>query len=149
MLLDAGGISLKRHCVVMAWFPCELTDVVVCCTHHSRQTWDQGHYTRWKGTVSISNKPRVRTEADDLYDRMLDPIASGPATGKSVVGIINLFVDNLFRTGGTEMEKHVLARLRKDFQVGSEDWNDVTFTVQRIRWVKDQSKSCIEVSQQK
>ena len=80
---------------------------------------------------------------------MLDPIASSPATGNSVAGIINLFVDNLFRTRGTEMEQHVLARLRKDFQVGSEDWNDVTFTGQRVRWVKDQSKSCIEVSQPK
>ena len=27
---------------------------------------------------------------------MLDPIARSPATGKSVAGIINLFVDDLF-----------------------------------------------------
>ena len=48
------------------------------------------------------------------------------------------------------MEQRVLARLRTYFQVGSEDWNDVTFTGQRIRWTKDsQSRSCIEVSQQK
>ena len=43
-----------------------------------------------------------------------------------------------------------LARLRKNFQVSSEAWNDVTFTGQRIRWTKDhQSGPCIEVSQQK
>ena len=30
-------------------------------------------------------------------------------------------------TGGTEMEQRVLARLRKDSQVGSEDWNDALF----------------------
>ena len=72
------------------------------------------------------------------------PIAGRPATGKSVVGIVNLFVDDLFGTGGTEMEQRVLARLRKDFQVGS-----VTFTGQRIRWIKDsQSGRCSEVSQQ-
>ena len=48
------------------------------------------------------------------------------------------------------MEQCVTARLRKDFQVGSEDWNDVTFTRQRIRWTKNsQSGRCIEVSQQK
>ena len=48
------------------------------------------------------------------------------------------------------MEQRVLSRLRKDFQVGSEDWIDVTFTRQRIRWTKDsQSGSCTEVSQQK
>ena len=40
------------------------------------------------------------------------------------------FVDDIFGTGGTEMEQRVLARLWQDFQVGSEDWNDVTFTGQ-------------------
>ena len=79
---------------------------------------------------------------------MLDPIAGSPATGKSVTRIVNLFVDDLFGTGGTE--HRVLARLSKDFQVGSEDWIDVTFTGQRTRWIKDhQSGPCIEVSQQK
>ena len=59
-------------------------------------------------------------------------------------------VDDLFGTGGTEMEQRVLARLRKDFQVGSEDWSDVSFTGQRSRWIKDsQSGPCTEVSQQK
>ena len=48
------------------------------------------------------------------------------------------------------MQQRVLARLRKDFQVGSEDWIDVNFTGQRIFWMKDsQSGSCTEVSQQK
>ena len=80
----------------------------------------------------------------------MDPIAGGPATGKSVAGITNPFVDDLFGTGGTEMEQRVLARLRKDFQVGSEDWNHVLFTGQRTRWMEDpQSGSCIEVSQEK
>ena len=36
-----------------------------------------------------------------------------------------------------DMEQRVLTRLGKDFQVGSQDWNDVTFTGQRIRWMKD------------
>ena len=48
------------------------------------------------------------------------------------------------------MEQRVLTRLRKDFQVGSQDWNDVLFTGQRIRWMKDpQSGPSIEVSQEK
>ena len=48
------------------------------------------------------------------------------------------------------MEQRVLARLRKDFQVGSEDWNGLSFTGQRTRWTKgSRSGSCIEVSQQK
>ena len=81
---------------------------------------------------------------------MLDPIAGSPATGKSVAGIINLFVDDLCGTGGKEMEQRVLTRLRKDFQVGSEDWNGVTFTGQRIRWTKNsQTGSYIEVREEK
>ena len=92
----------------------------------------------------------MRTEAGAAFDKMLDPIAGSPATGKSVARIINIFVDDLFGTGGTEMEQRVLSRLRKDFQVGSEDWNDVLYTGQRIRWMKDpQSGPCIEVSQEK
>ena len=48
------------------------------------------------------------------------------------------------------MDQRILSRVRKDFQVGSEDWNDVTFTRQRIRWIKDsQSGSFIEVRQLK
>ena len=48
------------------------------------------------------------------------------------------------------MEQRVLARLRSDFLVGSEDWNDVTFTGPRIRWITDsQTGSHIVVSQQK
>ena len=68
---------------------------------------------------------------------MLDPIEGSPATDKSVAGTINLFVDDLFGTGGTETEQRVLARLSNDFQVGSEGWNDVLFTGQRFRWMKD------------
>ena len=63
--------------------------------------------------------------------KTLDPTARSPAAGKS---IINLFVDDLFGTGGKEMEQRLLARLRKYFQVGSEDSNDVAFIRQRLRW---------------
>ena len=72
--------------------------------------------------------------------KTLDPKAGSPATGRSVAGIINLFVDDLFGTGGTKMEEPVLSRLGKDFQVGSEDWNDVALTGQRIRWTQDSPK---------
>ena len=114
------------------------------------RTWKQNNCTDWHNTSNISSKPRVRTEVDAAYERMLAPIAGSPATGKSVAGIIKLFADDLFGTDGTEMEQRVLARLCNDFQVGSEDWIDVTFTGQRIRWTADpQSGPCMEVSQQK
>ena len=48
------------------------------------------------------------------------------------------------------MEQRVVTRLGKYFQVGSEDWNDVAFTGQRIRWTPDsQNGPYIEVSQDK
>ena len=59
-------------------------------------------------------------------------------------------MDDLFETGGTETEPRVLARLKKDSQVGSEDWNDVLFTRQGIRWMKDpQFATFIEVSRER
>ena len=36
MLPDAGGTFLTKHFVIMAWFPRELTDVVMCCTEPKR-----------------------------------------------------------------------------------------------------------------
>ena len=48
------------------------------------------------------------------------------------------------------MEQRVLSRLRKDFQVGSEDWSDVTFTGQRVRWKQNaEGWPYIEVSQER
>ena len=39
---------------------------------------------------------------------------------------------------------------KKDFQVGSEDWIDMLFTRQRIRWMKNpQLGPSIEVSQER
>ena len=97
-----------------------------------QRTWKQSNSTQRHGTSNILTELRVRAEVDAAFEEMLDPIAGSPATGKSVAGIINLFVDDLFGTGGTEMEQCVLTRLRKDPQVGSEDLNDVTFTGKRV-----------------
>ena len=81
---------------------------------------------------------------------MLDPIEGSSPTGKPEAGIIDLFVDDLFGTGGTGMEQRVLTRLRRDFQVGSEDWNDVLFTRERTHRKKDpQLGPSIEVSQER
>ena len=108
--------------------------------------------------VSYSTHSRERTRNpnnsthnhDAVFEKMLNPIAGSPAAGTSVAGIIDLFVGDLLGTGGTEMEQRILARLAKDSHVGSEDWNDVTITGQRIRRIKDsQSGPCIEVSRQK
>ena len=50
----------------------------------------------------------------------------------------------------TKWKQSVLTRLRKDFQVGSEDWNVVAFKGQRISWTQDpQTGPYVEVSQAK
>ena len=85
------------------------------------RTWNQNNSTQWHDTSNNSTKPRVRTEACAAFEKMLDPIAGSPATGKSVAGIINLFVDDLSGRGGTEMEQRVLTGLSKDFRIGSKD----------------------------
>ena len=107
---DAGGTPVTKHCLVTRADRC---CYVLSCKQSRERTWNQNNSTHCH---------------DAACEKMLDPIAGSPAAGKSVVGIIDLFVDDLFGTGGTEMERRVLARLRKDFQVGSEDWNNVTFT---------------------
>ena len=118
----------------------------LCCVLYSTQSlerawepWKQNTIAQSHGTGNVRNESRDQSEVEAAFEKTLDPIAGSPATGKSVAGIINLFVDDLFGTGGKEMEQRVLTRLRKDFQVGSEDWNDVTFTGQRIRCTKRSS----------
>ena len=50
---------------------------------------------------------------------------------------LSLHVDDLLMTGGDVFEKEIMGRLRKDFQVGSEDKNDCLFVGQRIQWKHD------------
>ena len=112
--------------------------------------WVQGAIAQQNGTKDAFTDSREQSEMEAALEKTLDPIAGSPATGKSVARIINLFVDDLFRTGGNEMEQRVLTRVRKDFQVGSDDWNDVAFTRQRIRWTQDsQNGPYTEVSEDK
>ena len=139
MPLDTGGTFWTRNFVVVVWFRHELTDVVMCCTQPKRvsKIGNKACYTQGHDTHDISLESCARSQGDAAFEKMLDPIEGSPAIGKSVAGLLKLFVDDLIGTGRTEMEQRVLARLRKDFQVGSEGWNDVLFTGQRIRWMKD------------
>ena len=116
-----------RCCYVLYWTQSRER----ACEHWKRRTIAQQH-----GTGDVLTESRERSERDAAFEKMLDPLAGSPATGKSVASIINLSVDDLFGTCGNEMEQRVLTRLRKYSKVGSEDWNDVTFTGQRIRWIK-------------
>ena len=54
-----------------------------------------------------------------------------------VIGVAVFHVDDLFVTGNDELHSTIPARLRKDFQIGPEDIQNVAFTGQRVRWMKN------------
>ena len=65
---------------------------------------------------------------------LLDPVAQNNAQGRRPHGFICLHVDDLFMAGDKVFADKVLASIRKDFNVGSEDKNDIMFVGQRIKW---------------
>ena len=119
----------------MEWFPHEPIDAATYCFRYSRvnEPGNTGD-AQQIGTKDAFTESREQSEMEAAFTTTLDPKVGSPATGKSVAGTMNLFVDDLFGTSGNEEEQRVLTTLRKDFQVGSADWNDVTFTRQWIRW---------------
>ena len=70
---------------------------------------------------------------DKAINFLMDPVSGSNSQGKTVCGVVCLHVDDLFITGNEDMNKKVLSRLRQDFQVGSEDKNEIVFTGQRVR----------------
>ena len=79
--------------------------------------------------TSTSNDP-----VQDAIDVLLDPVAQNNAQGRRPHGFICLHVDDLFMAGDKVFADKVLASIRKDFNVGSEDKNDIMFVGQRIKW---------------
>ena len=84
-------------------------------------------------------------------DYLTDPVVGSPSRGKQIMGVICLHVDDLFCTGTTTFRTTILGGIRKTFQVGSEDVNDVLFVGQRVRWEPKGSnpKGCLVVDQEK
>jgi len=66
---------------------------------------------------------------------MLDPISGSFAKGKIVLGILCIHVDDVFMTGCKRFLDLITGSLKRDFQIGSEDTNDIMFCGQRVRWV--------------
>ena len=101
--------------------------------------------------TGANDKPSdIVTSPGTALDKLLDPFKGNNSRGRKPCGIISLHVDDLFMAGDYEFAKRVLEKLRNDYEVGSEDKNDVKFVGQRIRWVKDDAtqQAHIEVSQQ-
>ena len=88
---------------------------------------------------------------EQAMDYLTDPVAGSPSRGKTVIGVICLHVDDRFCTGTDAFKREVLGGIRKTFQVGSEDLNDVRFVGQRVRWENKNGnpKGCLVVDQEK
>ena len=87
-------------------------------------------------------------DLEKAMEYLTDPIHGSPSHGKVVVGVLCLHVDDLFMAGNKEFHQRVVECLKRDFQVGSEDINDIMFTGQRIRWTnKGQTGANIRVDQ--
>ena len=85
-------------------------------------------------------KDKSNLQPLDAIEYLLDPIMNNNAQGRRVHGTVRLRVDDLFLTGDSYFHKTVVNSLRKDFQVGSEDVNDVMFVGRHIKWVTSNSK---------
>ena len=86
---------------------------------------------------SKSDKEDIKEGFESAVDYLLDPVAHNHAQGRKVHGTICLHVDDLFMAGDKVFEQTILPMIRKEFQVGSEDKNDIMFVGQRIRWYED------------
>ena len=107
----------------------------------------------YKTSNSLDTDPCITSSPHGgALEELLDPFNGNKAKGRQPCGVICLHVDDLFMAGNEKFEKRVLARLRQDYVVGSEDKNDIKFVGQRIRQVTDNKGSAsaahIKVSQQ-
>ena len=82
----------------------------------------------------MSEKKSSNTfDLEGAVDYPMDPVSGSNAKNRQVHGALSLHVDDLLMTGDDVFEKEIMGRLRKDFQVGSEDKNDCLFVGQRIQ----------------
>ena len=104
---------------------------------------DRCTYTLYDKTFPRKSLPKAETNTNIHHEQqtieqalqhLMDPVARNNAQGRKAHGFVCLHVDDLFMAGDQEFEQRVMSRIRKDFQVGSEDKNDVMFVGQRIRW---------------
>ena len=124
-MLLAGGTSLTRHCVVMAWFRHELTDVM-CCTQPKHVGEIGAKRALHRGMAQMSSQSNLVSDHREMQNLRTCWIPLKEAQLQD-----NPWQDDPFGTGGTDMEQRVLARLKKDFQVGSEDWIGIQVSQER------------------
>ena len=79
-------------------------------------------------------EPQKELVLEDALELLMNASVRNNSQGRKPEGFICLHVDDLYMAGSPEFEKRVLSKIRKDFNVGSEDKNDIMFIGQRIKW---------------
>ena len=87
--------------------------------------------SRIPATAVRSAKTDMNT-IEQAIEHLLDPVSQNNAQGRKPHGFICLHVDGLFMGGDKVFEDKILASIRKDFNVGSEDKNDIMFVVSSV-----------------
>ncbi len=57
-----------------------------------------------EGPPTMSEKE----SCDNAVEYLLDPVTGSPVNGSKIAGVINIHVDDIFATGGEELERRVL-----------------------------------------
>ena len=74
----------------------------------------------------------VDSDMDTIMDYIIDPVAGSPSRTRIVNGNVCMHVDDLIFTGTDDFLLSFAESLKKSFQMGSLDENDVMFCGQRI-----------------
>ena len=88
---------------------------------------------------------------DEAPELLIDPITGSKAHGMKVIGILLSHVDDSFFTGTPEFMQYVVKEIGREYKIGSEDWNDIMFCGQRVKWIVDEriTKLYISVDQER
>jgi hypothetical protein len=101
-------------------------------------------------SITADETSRITSETlEKALELLTDPITGSKARGMKVIGTVSIHVDDSFITGTPEFMKWIRGEFVKQFQIGSEDTNDVMFVGQRVKWImKDGKKEFIKVDQE-
>ena len=89
---------------------------------------------------------------EGFLEYILDPVTGSPSRGKQTEGFVCLHVDDLFASGTPKFLASLKEKLKKDYQIGSETYDNIMFCGQRVRWqgnvlVVDQDRQVDELSE--
>ena len=79
----------------------------------------------------------VESDMDTIMDYIIDPVAGSPSRNKTVNGNVCMHVDDLIFTGTDDFLSSFAESLKKSFQIGSLDENDVN-----VLWTADHQARC-------